>query len=115
MSRWDTEERPDWIIVLDEQCKATSQGRVATKLKYSSSAIGQIRKGIYRGAYDRVELAVRGAFMSGKVDCPALGTIAAQLCVSHMRNARTPLLSNSHRVRMLKACRDCPRFTRETE
>ncbi len=111
MSRWDTEARPHWIAVLDEQCEATSQGRVSARLGFSSAMIGQIRRGIYPGRYDRAEQAVRGHFMAGVITCPALGKIRANECVDHQKRAQKFTGSNPLRITMFRACRRCARFT----
>ena len=103
------DDAPDWILVLADHCAKTSQAAAARAIGYSAAVISTVLRGTYAGNLDKVELAVRGAFMDGKVDCPALGEISGQACVEHQRNSVSFRNTNPHRIRMFRACRSCPR------
>ncbi len=104
---------PDWIDALRAECLRTSQNKTADKIGYSGAAISTVLKGKYRGNLKRIEQAVRGALMNGKIACPALGEIPANECVQHLRNAARWQGTNTMRAKMYRACRACPRFTKE--
>lgn len=101
------DELPHWVLLLAQQCDATSLRRAAGQLRYSASTISYVINRKYPGRYDAVEAAVKGAFMSGEVSCPVLGQIRVHVCTEHQR-ARFAN-TNSIRVRLFRACRDgCP-------
>lgn len=108
-------DRADWLIVLDERCESTSQNRVAGELGVSAAMISTVRKGSYRGRVDRIEMAVRGKYMSEDVTCPELGRIPGQDCVAHQRRAGAFRNTNAFRIRMFTACNGCPRYLKEDE
>jgi len=103
----------DWMEALRAECARTSQAKVAGRLGYSGSVVSQVLKGAYPGSIERVEQAVRGLLMGGRVACPELGDVEGHVCLDHQKRARTHTPSNPFRVRMFRACRKCPRFTKE--
>lgn len=113
VSRWEDEPRPEWLIALDAACVRTSQNRVATELGVSAAMVSMIRRGTYPGDYSGVALLATGKYLNGTVICPALREIRADVCVGHQRRA-AKFQSSGHpeRIRMFKACRACPRFTK---
>lgn len=104
---------PDWVVVLAEECGKTSQNRVARRLNRSASLVSHVIRNKYEGDMVAVEDVVRGVFMSSTVTCPALGSISTAACRDWMRKAHAFSNENSERVRLYRACRSCPRYTKE--
>lgn len=104
---------PDWVVRLAQECEATSQARVATRLDRSSSLISNVLHKKYPGDMASVEDLVRGAFMASVVNCPALGEIATDMCQGWRKKTRTFAGHNALRVTMYRACNRCPRNTGE--
>jgi uncharacterized protein involved in cysteine biosynthesis len=93
---------PDWVQTLAEQCDATSQNKVAKVLGYSAATVSLVLAGSYSGDLRRVELAVRGAFLAATVNCPVLGDIPANDCLTHQRQDFRA--TNHVRVQLYRAC-----------
>lgn len=93
---------PDWVQVLAEHCDRASQAKVAKKLGYSAATVSLVLAGSYAGDLSKVELAVRGAFLAAVVDCPVLGDIPANDCLSHQRASFAP--TNHVRVALYRSC-----------
>lgn len=108
------EDLPDWVERLAKECAASSQRRVADRLGRSAGLISHVLRNNYPGDTEAVEEAVRGAFMNAEVACPALGTIPADECQSWRRKSRRFVNVNSLRVRMFRACANCPRNRKES-
>lgn len=115
------EDAPDWIDILAVECDRASQRKVAEIVGYSAAAISNVLKKRYGidgrgGDLGAVEQAVRGAFMNAVLDCPELGEMSTHACLDWQKKARTFANVNPLRVRMYRACRQCPhsRFERET-
>ena len=103
------EPLPDWIACLARQSAETSQREAAARIGRSASLVSQVLGGVYRGDLGAIEDAVRGAWMNASVDCPALGTLPTHECQAWRRKARSFVNVNSLRVRMYRACSNCPR------
>lgn len=96
-----------WLEVLREECKKSSQAKVAKRLGYSSSVISQALECEYKGDLKRLEECVLGEFMGKTVDCPILGTINRNDCLGHQK--REFAATNSQRVQLFRACHgSCP-------
>lgn len=93
----------DWIKVLREECKATSQTKVARRLGMSGTTINQVLNGKYKASTDRFEERVRGELMRKTLTCPALGEISSRRCQDEQ--ARPFASTNPQRVAVYKACR----------
>lgn len=104
---------PDWVLRLAEECAASSQSRVAARLGRSAALVSNVLRAKYPGDMAAVEDMVRGRFMARTVTCPALGEISSATCRDWMALARTYGNETSERVRMYRACRACPRMTRQ--
>ncbi len=102
------EDAPDWVLCLAQECRNTSQVKVATKINRSGSLVNQVLKGRYKGDLKAVEDCVRGVFMNGRITCPALGTIPTNECRDWRKKANKFVNVNSLRVRMYRACSRCP-------
>ncbi|MEO1472777.1 MAG: hypothetical protein AAFS03_02380 [Pseudomonadota bacterium] len=100
---------PDWIKTLADQCASTSQAKVSRMIGYSSAVVSTVLRDRYPGNLAKVESAVRTAFMDGKIDCPALGPISGNDCITHQKNASTFKNTRPDRIAMFRACRSCPR------
>lgn len=107
------EPLPDWVETLAIECGKTSQARVADQLDRSGAVISQVLRKIYPAELGRIEERVRGVFMDGRVACPGLGEIAAQLCQDWRGKAGKLEVGNPLRVRMFRACNGCPRYLME--
>ncbi len=93
----------EWIEVLREECKRTSQNKVARLIGMSQTTINQVLKGTYTGRLDRIEARVMGALMKQTHDCPVLGAISKKRCQDHQ--ARPFATTNPTRVALYMACR----------
>jgi transcriptional regulator with XRE-family HTH domain len=99
-------QQEDWITVLREQCKRTSQAEVAKRLGYSAAVVNQVLKGTYKGDVNRVQQAVEGALMGMTVDCPVIGELARNRCLEYQR--REFASTNPTRVTLSRTCPTCP-------
>lgn len=102
------DEIPDWILVLAEACRHSTQAAVAQKLSYSASTISQVLTNKYQlGDMRRVEQMVRGALMAETIPCPTLGDITRNICLEWQ--AKPYAATSSLRAQMYRACRQpCP-------
>jgi hypothetical protein len=101
---------PDWVEALAEACQSSSQSRVAERIGRSAAVVSQVLRAKYPGDLRAVEDLVRGALMSGIVECPALGLVPTNECRVWMGKARVFGNTNALRVRMYRACRACARY-----
>ena len=106
---------PDWVEALANACAFESQAKAAGRINRSPSVVSQVLRRKYPGDMAGVEDAVRGAWMGAQVTCPALGSIATDVCQKWRTKARTFSNTNAQRVQMFKACQRCPRHQKETE
>lgn len=98
---------PDWIKVLADACTRETQAGVARRLDVSGSRLSQALAGTYPGDMGRLEEIVRGALMGETVNCPVLGEIGRDRCLSEQRKPFTA--ASSVRTRLHRACRaGCP-------
>lgn len=100
---------PDWIEVLAQKCAESTQTAAAKRLGYSAGLVSQVLRKTYTGNLAAVEQAVRGAWMGSTVKCPAMGVIAADVCLEWRRKSKTFADTSNHRVRMYRACNACDR------
>lgn len=98
---------PAWVMALAEECDLTSQAKAGRRIGYSASVVNGALKRIYKGSMNDVQRAVEGALMGATVDCPVLGQIPKNQCLT---NQRTPLTASSPvRAALWRACRGgCP-------
>lgn len=103
---------PDWVERLALQCAASSQNKVAKRLGRSGALVSQVLRNKYPGDLAKIEELFRGHFMAETVRCPELGTLPLHECHDWMAKARHFQSTNTLRVRMYRACKRCPRFTK---
>lgn len=98
---------PNWVLVLAEQCDASSQKAAAERIGYSPAVVNTVLKHTYKGDLTAVEQAVRGALLDATVICPVAGELPAHVCLDYQRQ---PFRStNAQRVKLYRACRSgCP-------
>lgn len=96
----------DEIQLLKEACDNTSQSSVAKKIGYSPTVVNLVLKGSYTGDMNKVRRVIRTRLGISHVDCPILGVIENEKCVTEQSKPFSS--ANSHRVRMFKACMNCP-------
>ena len=96
---------PDWVTVLAQECDRLNQKRVAALLGYSPAVVNTVLKNTYTGDLSAVEHATRGALLSATVDCPVLGELRANRCLTHQRQPFAA--TNPQRVKLYRACRSC--------
>ena len=104
---------PDWIRALALACSEASQNKVAARLGRSAGLVSHVLRNSYPGDMASVEELVRGAFMGGEVSCPGLGQIPMDECNVWRGRAKKFSSANALRVRMYRACVNCPRFKGE--
>lgn len=106
-----TDHKPDWITVLDNQCKARTQSAVADELGYSPTVISQVLKGNYSGDNTKVEAKVRGMYMGAMVQCHIVGgAIPRNRCIE--QQGRPFAATNPLRVQLYHACPTCKNNTK---
>ena len=104
---------PDWVVALAQECGRSSQNKVAKQLNRSATLVSNVLRNKYSGDMEAVEDVVRGVFMGRCLICPALGQISTAACRDWQALGRTFSNENSERVRMFKACRNCPHAKKE--
>ncbi len=110
LDAWDG-ALPDWVAVLVQECDRASQSAVAEKTGLSATAVSLAIRKRYPGNMKTIESAVRDVFMSAPVQCPALkAEIESGVCRKYRKRAETWTHGNPFRVRMIRACRACPKF-----
>lgn len=108
------ESMPDYVEVLALECDRSTQSAVAKRLNRSATLVSNVLRNKYSGDMAAVEDVVRGVFMGRSVTCPALGNISTAACRDWRAKGKTFSNENSERVRMFKACRNCPLAKKET-
>lgn len=98
-----TDQEPRWLQVLREQCKGKSQKRVAEEIGYSPAVVNQVLGNKYKGDINKVEKAVRGAYLGDTVRCPVLGELPVNRCMEYQRQPFAA--TNPTRVQLYRACR----------
>ncbi len=111
----------EWLDVLRRECEATSQPRVAARLRQpdgfpSPTVISQALNGKYpseRGLA-RLKALVEGIYLHHTVDCPVVGEIPTDQCQEYQALPFSNI--NRTRVAIFKACRSgCPHSNRMKE
>lgn len=97
----------DWLVKLASLCDREGLAGAEKRIGYSRSAISTVISGRYAGDLVRVEAMVRGALMAETVECPVLGDIGRDRCLSEQKE---PFRATSaYRARLYHACRgSCP-------
>lgn len=108
------EALPDWVLCLAAECAGTSQAQTAKRMDRSGSLVNQVLKNKYQGDLKAVEERVKGVFMSGTINCPALGSIRLHQCQDWRKKSKKFVNTNTRRVRMFRACAGCQRNARNT-
>lgn len=103
------EAMPEWVADLAAECERTSQNKVAQAMGRSATMISQVLRNKYPGDLVAVEEVFKGVFQAAVVECPALGTIPANVCRDWRAKASSFNSVNPLRVRMYRACNRCPR------
>lgn len=94
----------DWLQMLQDAVKASSQTAVAVRLNVSRTTVSLVLAGKYPGKTDRVAARVMDVF--GQVKCTHTGQpIALTVCVSYA-NRRAPL-NNPFEMTHWRTCRTC--------
>lgn len=96
---------PAWVLRLAEEARAISASAVAERLGYRPSVISEVISRTYRGRYDRVETAVRGALMGETVDCPVVGEIGTDRC--RIEQKEPFRATSAMRAQLFHACQTC--------
>lgn len=102
------DDMPDWVLVFADQCDHDGVSSTASRIGYSPSVGSQVLSKTYRGRLDKIEAAVRGAFMGATVQCPVLGELAHDKCLYHQGRKFAP--TNPTRVALSRTCPTCPHF-----
>lgn len=108
-------ELPDWIAELATFADTEGLAGCEKRVGYSRSTISSVLHGKYgMGDMARVEEMVRGALMAVTVDCPVLGEIGRDRCLTEQKE---PFRATSrHRAQLYHACRSgCPHARRKVE
>ncbi len=101
-------DMPDWVRALAIACGRTNQRAVAQALGRSGAMVNQVLKRKYLADTSRIEERVRGLYLDGRVQCPALGELPSQQCQDWRDKSATFAAGNPLRTRMFRACRACP-------
>lgn len=97
----------DALAALQLACKQSNQADVARRMKVSDGTISNALRGRYIGNVDRLAERIRGELLNSEVQCPVLGSINARVCQDEREKPFAAI--SSHRVRLFRACRTCPR------
>lgn len=101
------DQAPDWVIALAEDCDRTSQRAAAQRIGYSAATVSLVISKTYTGDLTAVEQQVRGVLLRATVNCPVVGDLAADRCLTHQRTPWQP--HNPQRIQFYRACRSgCP-------
>lgn len=100
---------PDWVAAMIKACDQSSQAKVGSKIGRSGAVVSQIIRNCYPARMDAIEERVRAVFLDGSVDCPALGPIQAETCLTWRDRAKALTSASPSHVRMFRACKTCPR------
>lgn len=96
----------DWLDELARLADAEGLRGAGERIGYHASAVSMIISGKYQGDVDRVEQMVRGALMALTVNCPVLGQIGRDQCLTEQKE---PFRATSrHRAQLFHACKTCP-------
>ncbi len=101
---------PTWLVVLKEQCAASSQAKVASRIGYSSTVVSQVLNDKYPGDLKTFQAKVEGVLMGMTVVCPVVGDLPRNRCLDYQQQ---PFAATNHlRVqfsRMCPTCKNCRR------
>jgi hypothetical protein len=106
---------PDWVHALAVACSRNSQRMVAQELGRSGAMINQVLKKKYLADTARIEERVRGLYLNGRVQCPALGEVPSQECQDWRDKSRTFAPGSPRRTLMFRACRGCALNQKDAE
>ncbi|SMH42215.1 hypothetical protein [Mesorhizobium australicum] len=96
---------PDWVAALATLADAGGLKGVTKRIPYSVSAVSTVIANKYAGDTDRVADMVRGALLSATVDCPVLGEIGRDRCLTEQKE---PFRATSRfRAHLFHACKTC--------
>lgn len=99
-------DEADWLAALRQASAESSQNAVAKRLGVTGSTISQVLAGKYAASTATIEQRVRGALMQQTIECPQLGEISSKVCLDWQKKPFAA--TNPLRVRMFKACNQCP-------
>ena len=104
---------PEWVAELARLADAEGLPGAEKRVGYSRSAISTVLSGKYKGDIERVAEMVQGALMALKVECPVLGQIGRDQCLTEQKE---PFRATSrHRAQLFHACKTCPNARRNNE
>lgn len=104
---------PDWVVMLAEICDRSSQNKAAAHIGYSPGVVNAVLKNVYPADLTKVQRAVEGAFGKLVVECPVLGEVKANICITHQRKRLTT--GHAMSIRLWRACRSgCAHFRGST-
>jgi len=107
------EPLPDWVAALAELADREGLAGAEKKIGYSRSAVSTVLSAKYRGDMDRVADMVRGALLSATVDCPVLGEIGRDRCLTEQKE---PFRATSRfRTQLFHACKTCANARQNNE
>jgi hypothetical protein len=97
----------NWLERLREAVAESSGNQVARRLGVSPATISLLVNEKYKGDMTAMEERVRGALIGETVDCPVLGEIGRDACLTWQRAKF--IASNPTRIKLYRACRGgCP-------
>ena len=98
---------PEWVLVLAQECEATSQNKAAAKIGRSAAVVSTLLGAKYPGDLAAIEELVRGALMREVVQCPVLGDLPKNECAHWRKRAKDFAGTNALNVRMYRSCNRC--------
>jgi len=99
---------PAWVLGLAQQCKASSQSKVAKQLGVSAAMVSNIIAAKYPGDMKRAEDLYRGTYERETIRCPALGDLTLDRCRHWRAKSKRLVNANARNVTMYRACNSCP-------
>ena len=98
---------PPEVQALAEFADARSGSEAAKAIGYSPAVVSHVIANSYAGDRATVFERIRGALMGESVECPVLGEIGRDRCLSEQRKPFAA--TNAARARVYRACRSgCP-------
>lgn len=100
---------PAWVLLIavaiDRRAGSlhNRQRMIAAQIGYSNAVIHEVLRNKYRGNAENIASAARRHLESETADCPILGQIAHEDCVTHQRAKFHA--ANPQMVRLWRACR----------
>jgi len=104
---------PPEIEALARSCNAIGGVQTAAAIGYSAAVVSNMLANKYNGDTASVLIRIRGALMGETVQCPILGDLRKDRCMTEQK--RPFMATNCIRARLYHACKTCPNNRQNAE